>query len=204
MSLAVLDPDTAPEPRWIHVRPWEDPVLDHQGHDPRSAYTETFWLPLLGPSATFLARQLAAGLEQSPAGFRLPADEAARGLGLGAKGGRRSPFNRTIARLAQFRVIHLDAEDVLLARRKLPGLTRTQVGKLPPPLREAHEAYKAAEQQAPALPVMRERARTLALTLLQVGETPAEVDAHLRRLRFHPSLVRESVHWALDRMGTTH
>lgn len=172
-------------------------MLDHQGHDPRGVYTETFWLPLLGPSATLLARRFARGFEADPAGFTLPADDAARALGLGAKGGRRSPFNRTLARLAQFRLVHLDAEDVVLARRRFPGLSRTQVSKLPASLREAHEAHRAAELRTPALPALRERARTLALTLLQVGETPAEVEAHLRKLRFHPSLARESTVWAI-------
>ena len=30
-------------------RPWPDPVIDEVGHDPRSAYVETFWLAVLGP-----------------------------------------------------------------------------------------------------------------------------------------------------------
>ena len=201
MSLALLPSDDALDARVLHVRPWADPVLDHQGHDPRSAYVETFWLPLLGPSATLLVRKLASWLERSPEGFDVPAEEVARGLGLGAKGGQRSPFNRTLGRLAQFKVVHLDEGDVVLTRRKLPGLTRSQVGKLPPGLREALEAYKAAETSDPALPVMRERARTLAATLLQVGETPEEVAAHLHRLRFHPSLVAETVRWATGRSG---
>ena len=202
-TLDLLDADTVPEPRRLLVRPWEDPVLDHQGHDPRSAYTETFWLPLLGPSATFLARKLASGLELDPSGFTLPADDAARSLGLGAKEGKRSPLNRTLGRLAQFRLVHLDGDDVVLARRRYPGLSRTQVSKLTPALREAHEAYRAAELKAPALPAMREQARTLALTLLQVGESPEEVEAHLRRLRFHPALVRESTVWAIAHHHTT-
>ena len=196
-SVALVETDTVPEPRRLLVRPWEDPVLDCQGHDPRSAYTETFWLPLLGPSATFLARKLAGGLELDPGGFSLPADDAARSLGLGAKEGRRSPLNRTLARLAQFRLVYLDGDDVVLARRRFPGLSRTQVLKLTPALREAHEAYRAAELKAPALPAMREQARTLALTLLQVGETAEEVEQHLHRLRFHPALARESTVWAI-------
>ena len=32
--------------------PWLDPVIDELGHDPRSAYVETFWLPVLGPPTT--------------------------------------------------------------------------------------------------------------------------------------------------------
>ena len=174
-------------------------MLDHQGHDPRSTYTETFWLPLLGPSATFLARRIAARLDVEPAGFELPADDAARSLGLGHKEGRRSPFNRTLGRLAQFRLLHLDSEDIVLARRRFPGLSRTQVSKLPPSLREAHDAYKAAESAAPAVPVMRERARTLALTLLQLGEMPEEVLAHLHRLRFEPPMCRQALAWAIPR-----
>ena len=199
-SSSVADADTLPAepPQRLLVRPWEDPVLDCQGHDPRSAYTESFWLPLLGPSATFLARKLASGLELDPGGFTLPADDAARSLGLGAKAGRRSPFNRTLTRLAQFRLVYLETDDVVLARRRFPGLSRTQVSKLTPALREAHEAWRAAELKTPALPAMREQARTLALTLLQVGETPEEVEAHLHRLRFHPSLARESTAWAMS------
>lgn len=196
-------PDTLPEPRRLLVRPWEDPVVDHQGHDPRSTYTETFWLPLLGPSATFLARKFASGLEADPAGFTVPAEDAARALGLGARGGRRSPFNRTLGRLAQFRLVYLDGEDIVLARRRFPALSRTQVSRLPPALQSAHEAYRAAELRVPAVPALREHARTLALTLLQVGETPAEVDAHLRKLRFEPPLARDAVVWAMAHHHTS-
>jgi hypothetical protein len=194
-----------PPPRVLDVRPWADPVLDQLGHDPRSRYTEMFWLPLLGPSATFLARRFADGLEDRPAGFRLAVDDAARMLGLGARGGRRGPFQRTVGRLAMFRLVHLE-EDVVLARRRLPGLTRVQAGKLPGGLREAHEAWRAAELKTPALPVLRERARSLALTLLQIGEAPEEVRSHLHRLHFHPALTAEALGWAVHRHtdGTEH
>ncbi len=127
----------------LHVEPWVDPVLDDLGHDPRSLYCERFWLPLLGPSAVMLARQLADGLERTPTGYDLPAEHAARGLGLGAGDGRRSSFQRTVRRLAQFRVVHLDeTSGRMLARRRLPALTRAQVEKLPGPLRHAHAAWR--------------------------------------------------------------
>ena len=183
----------------FQVRPWEDPVLDRLGHDPRDTYCERFWLPLLGPSAVLLARQLADHLERGPEGFALATEDASRSLGLGPPAGRRSAFHRTVARLVQFRLLHFDADDVLLARRRLPGLSRTQVLKLPAGLREAHDAWRAAEQSAPALPVLRERARSLALSLLELGEAPAEVEHHLHRLRFHPSLCREAMTWAIER-----
>lgn len=39
-----------PLDRVLRIQPWPDPLLDDQGHDPRSAYVERFWLPVLGPS----------------------------------------------------------------------------------------------------------------------------------------------------------
>jgi hypothetical protein len=57
-------------PEAIRVTPWPDPVLDVIGHDPRSWYAETFWLPTLGPTALLLMRHLADRFETDPAGSR--------------------------------------------------------------------------------------------------------------------------------------
>jgi hypothetical protein len=37
-------------PATILIKPWNDPIVDTLGHDPRSRYVESFWLPTLGPS----------------------------------------------------------------------------------------------------------------------------------------------------------
>jgi hypothetical protein len=95
--------------------------------------------------------------------------------------------------------VHVDGEGSLLARRRLPGLSRSQVLKLPGGVRLAHDAWRLAEQATPALPVLRERSRRLALSLLELGESPEEVTAHLQRLRFHPALCSEALSWAVER-----
>ena len=129
-------------PQTLTVRPWPDSVLDQVGHDPRSPYVERFWLGVLGPSSVVFLRKLAAELEANPAGFDLPLAETARTLGLGMRGGRNSPFLRTINRCAQFRMVHLEENDnVLLARRKLPPLNRGQVGRLPDEVRAQHDRW---------------------------------------------------------------
>jgi hypothetical protein len=43
----------------VTVEPWPDPVIDELGHDPRSAYVERFWLPVLGPSTSETAPERA-------------------------------------------------------------------------------------------------------------------------------------------------
>ena len=84
------------------IRPWPDPVIDKLGHDPRSVYVEQFWLSVLGPSTTWLLRQVAAGLDVRPEGFEMDLPATARALGLGNKGGRHSLFMRSLRRCEQF------------------------------------------------------------------------------------------------------
>ena len=52
------------------IRPWIDPVVDEHGHDPRSTYVEQFWLGVIGPTATWIMRRLAAGFDTEPSGLR--------------------------------------------------------------------------------------------------------------------------------------
>ena len=76
----------------VSVEPWPDPVIDELGHDPRSAYVERFWLPVLGPSTVWLLRRLADQLDRQPDGFELDLVDTARCLGVGMRGGRNSPM----------------------------------------------------------------------------------------------------------------
>ena len=86
----------------LTVRPWADDVIDSLGFDPRAPYVERFWLGVLGPSTTWLLRRIAAGFDQHPEGFEMSLGETAQALGLGDRGGRHSPFLRTVNRMIQF------------------------------------------------------------------------------------------------------
>ena len=63
--------DPAAAPGSSRSSPWDDPVVDRRGHDPRSAYVEQFWLSVLGPTATWLLRRLVAGFDHHPDGYEL-------------------------------------------------------------------------------------------------------------------------------------
>jgi hypothetical protein len=81
----------------LTILPWSDPLLDTIGHDPRSSYAETFWLPVLGPTALLLLRHLATRFDDSPRGVELQVAEASRALGVGDRDGSSSPIVRTLA-----------------------------------------------------------------------------------------------------------
>lgn len=185
----------------LTVRPWPDAVIDQVGHDPRSPYVERFWLGLLGPTATWLLRRLASGLEASPAGYELDLPTTATELGLGNRSGPQSPFLRSIQRCCRFGAAELQDTTTLRVRRKLPPLTRLQVERLPEALREAHRSWtlEHAPGNALAIDQMRNRARHLAMSLLELGEDGESTERQLHRWRVHPALAHEATAWALAR-----
>ena len=201
MSTVSLLPADIPSVSILPVRPWPDGVIDALGHDPRSAYVERFWLGILGPSTTWLLRFMASRLDASPEGFDLDLAATAQALGLGARGGRHSPFMRALSRCCQFDVAEARADGTLAVRRKLPPLSRRQILRLPPDLAAAHQAWQESQLQLPAHEQQRRRARRLALSLIQLGEDVEATEHQLARWKFHPLLCREATAWAAERHG---
>lgn len=132
----------------LTVVPLEDPVVEAAGHDPRSAYVETYWTACLGPTSTLLLRRLAGWLEDSPDGFPLPLAPLARELGLGEATGRNSAVVRSLARIVEFNMAQIRG-DTLAVRRALPPLARRHEHRIPSHLIARHRA----ELEAPALVV---------------------------------------------------
>ncbi len=195
-------PPTFPVPH-LAVRVWPDPVIDTVGHDVRSPYVERFWLGVLGPSATWLLRRLVRGLEDHPDGFDLDLATAASEIGLGNRSGRHSPFYRSIERCCRFGAAHLIDDRTLRVRRKLPPLTRAQIARLPSSLQATHQAWVEGPGTGLAVDQLRERARGLALSLLELGEDAAATARQLHTWRLHPAIAHEAVARAVTRRQDT-
>jgi hypothetical protein len=180
----------------LTVRPWSDPVIDAVGHDVRSPYVERFWLGLLGPSSTWLLRRLVAGLDDSPDGYELDLALTATEIGLGARSGKHSPFLRSIERCCRFGAAHQVDATTLRVRRKLPPLTRIQIARLPAALQQAHAAWTDLPSPGLSVDELRERARGLALSLLELGEDTEATERQLHGWRLHPAIAHEAVAWA--------
>src|SRR5437660_1047327 len=133
----------------IRVTPWPDPVLDVIGHDPRSWYAETFWLPTLGPTALLLLRHLADRFEVDPAGIELPVADTAAALGLGPRDGQHSPLMRSLVRLQQFDLACRENEVSIAVRRTLPPVHRRHVRRLPAALQARHDEWTADQAAKP-------------------------------------------------------
>ncbi len=181
----------------LRIERWDDPLVDRLGHDPRSSYVETYWLGILGPSACWLLRRLADGLDADPDGFDLDLAETALAIGLRLNGGRHAPFLRTLGRLCQFKMARQCGPEMLEVRRRLPPLTLAQVERLPTTLGDRHRAL-AADRSRPTTgdEVTTRRARRLALTLIQLGEDRDATVRQLAEWRFDGHLCESAATWA--------
>lgn len=133
----------------LHIEPWLDPVVDKIGHDPRSAYVELFWLPVLGPSTIWLLRRFALYLENAAGGVDCAVDDLARRLGIGERSGPNGPFGRTLKRCVDFQMAQWRGE-TLAVRLHLPPLARRHLRRLPGSLQSEHEEVVAVRRRHPA------------------------------------------------------
>ncbi|MDE3087120.1 MAG: hypothetical protein KGJ77_10200 [Acidobacteriota bacterium] len=202
----------------LWVVPLADPLVEALGFDPRSWYVEHFWLPVIGPTCTWLLRHVAAGLEAAAveaaapgdgelpdggdtrtpasAGFTLEVEHTALALGVGGRRGRHSPFGRALNRCVAFDLARFHGGDTLAVRRMLPPLARRHLLRLPPALQDQHDRWTAARHQEPTLAQQRRRARRLALGLVALGDGFDGAEAQLLRWGVHPALTDETVRWA--------
>ena len=168
------DASTLCFPPVLTIRPWIDPVVDDCGYDPRSRYVETFWLGVLGPTATWLLRRLVAGLDREPEGFTVELGVLAREMGLGFEPGRVTPFARGLQRCVMFGLAH-SMPGGLAVRRRVPPVARRHLKRLPESVRTAHD-----EWQRTAVPLDElTRAHQLALTMVEVGDGVEVVEHQL-------------------------
>lgn len=123
--------------------PWRDATVEATGFAARSDYVEWFWLPVLGPSATWLLRRIDSGFDQFPDGYLLDTRETARALGIAARDDAGTIFTRAIDRLHAFGIAH-GATDAYAVRRVLPPVSHRHLQRMPPHLRDAHPAWLIA------------------------------------------------------------
>ncbi len=158
----------------IIVRPWVDPVVDDDGFDARSRYVETFWLGVLGPTATWLLRRLIAGLEQSPAGYDLDLDTTARAMGLSFTSGRSSPFSKALERCVMFGLAH-PIDGGLAVRRRIPPVSFRHLRRMPDDLQAAHAGWLQPAHDVDEFG----RAHRLATAMLDLGDEPSVIEHRL-------------------------
>ncbi len=180
----------------LAVEPWVDELVEQLGFDPRSAYVETFWLGVLGPSTVWLIRRLVAELDNNPQGYQLDLDETAATLGLRNNGGKHSPFMRALGRTCQFGLARTTGPNSLAIRRKLPPVTQGQLRKLPITTQRQHHQFTQRQRQSDTkTKQLFNRAVTIATGLITHGDDLETARIQLQHWNFD--------HHTADQAATT-
>lgn len=167
----------------VTIRPWIDPVVDDVGHDARSRYVETFWLGVLGPTATWLVRRFAEGLDRSPEGYEIDLTDTARAMGLSFTSGRSSPFSKALQRCVMFGLAH-PIPSGLAVRRRVPPVAFRHLRRMPEPVQRAHADWVHTAISLDDLT----RAHHLALAMREIGDDDAVIEHHLVALGIDDSV----------------
>lgn len=189
-------PSPNPNPSSVNlaIHPWPDPVIDRLGHDPRSAYVEQFWLAILGPSTVLLLRQIATAFDEHDGeAFDLDLLVCAHSLGI-RMGGKNSSLMRTINRSCQFGMARRYGRNAISVRRKVPPVPRRHLQRLPKALRERHLEWERAQIRPDR--EAEQRARQLAIALLESGEDFGAAARQLRQLEIADALAARALTWA--------
>lgn len=140
------NPSSATSDSLIRIIRWDDPVVESAGFAIDDPYIEMFWLPVLGPTATWLARRLASGLTHSPQSNEYTCDmvDLALALGVSYTHGRHNPFARALHRCVMFGVsqnIAVEPIRTIAVRTILPRIPHRHLTRLPLQLRIAHDDW---------------------------------------------------------------
>lgn len=107
-------------PSHMTALPWIDPEVERQGFGPRSMYVEACWLPVLGPTATWVYRRLGSWVAANEDGTVIDLTDLSVSLGLGEGLGRTGLLGRSLTRLHQFGAIELGREHMAVRRALAP------------------------------------------------------------------------------------
>lgn len=126
----------------MRIVPWHDPLIDANGWDARTKYLETYWLPVIGPTAAWIMRRLADLFDDAPDGFELDLAHTASTMGLSYARGSSSPFARALNRCVMFGLAH-HHQGGLAVRRRLPEVAARHLQRLPPDVQAVHREWVA-------------------------------------------------------------
>lgn len=120
----------------LPINEWVDPVLEVAGYSAVGLYVETYWLPTLGPTATWLYRQLSRA-----AAIAVTVDQRSLAAAVGLSDHTRldGPFYRALARLERFELARVRREQFEVRPYAGP-LNRGQLQRLPDFLQAMHAA----------------------------------------------------------------
>ncbi len=171
------------------TRTHADATLSFFGYDP---YIEAFWLPAVGPTATWLINSLCLRALITSDTFSLSASELSTCVGTGMREGHSSPVHKQLTRLCQVGIFQeINASEYLVPRTIAP-FTSYHARKLTDSQRNEHDQWMNRLNVSP-LDTQRRRAQYLLTRLETIGLSESTIHSTLHGTGLHPSIIGEVI-----------
>ena len=121
----------------VTVRPLPVSAAEHKLFPLQHQYVEMLWLPVIGPSATWMLRRLGGWALACPQGMVVVLPELSESLGLGWCSGAGSSVQRTMRRLIRFELARWT--DALEVMTMVPPVSDRQLARMSSGLVRAHD-----------------------------------------------------------------
>ncbi|HMS24146.1 MAG TPA: hypothetical protein PKB15_00410 [Acidimicrobiia bacterium] len=171
------------------TRTHADATSSFFGYDP---YIEVFWLPAVGPTATWLINSLCLRALIAPDTFSLAASELSACAGTGMREGHSSPVHKQLTRLCQVGIFHEINDDEYLVPQSIDPFTSYRARKLTDPQRSVHDQWMQRLHVSP-LETQRRRAQYLLTRLETIGLSESTIHSTLHGTGLHPSIIGEAI-----------
>lgn len=152
MEGAPQQPPNEPEaaiPAELKLMPWRDPLVEERGFGPRSMYVEMCWLPVMGPTTTWLYRRLGSWAEFNQDGVTIDTVDLASSMGLGESLARNAGIARAIGRLIRFDAARWQANELHVRTALAPLTVRAAEQLRGSALRLHQEALRRPQSEIP-------------------------------------------------------
>lgn len=166
-------------------------------------YIETFWLPVLGPTATWLMNELCFQALTSSGSFTIPTHEMSLRVGTGSREGTSSPVVKQLSRLCQAHVVYRYSQSEYLVPRTIEPVKKPLILKLSDEQLARHEKWMDRLQTSPA-ETQKKRVRALVTRLEMMGSSEATISTALLSTGLHPSIIGQAIAPYTQNSPTSH
>jgi len=163
-------------------------------------YVETFWLKVLGPTATLLTNYLSMNSITNRNAFKADLSELSFELGTGVRSGKQSPVSKQLKRLVQNEIIFQISENEFLVPKCISPMKVMQLSKLDNQNRIRHEVWMQRLNISP-LSTQRKRMKSLLCRLDLTGADKQSVANAISSCGLHPSIIGEAIAHTSLQMG---
>ena len=173
---------------FIPIQPVNNSTSSFLANDP---YINTFWLPILGPTATLLLNSLLTRALCETEPWEQEVNDLSKSIGVGNREGNSSPIVKNLKRLCYFGLIS-KYQDKYYVPTNIPNIEQNNLRKLNISLQSEHSLWINNLNSDP-MTTQRQKALFICANFKLKSTKTNKIFTALSRSGLHPSIIGETI-----------